>query len=130
LPRRLEALDLDQGEVAHVERATFRDLQRVYSMCDCKKRCDPRPCARSRRPGLEELLPECADADGFERVALDGAAGMVIYKRTWGGRAKLGAGPRRRLSVGHLQNEEREVRPKQRTYNCPQTAKKFHGKAP
>ena len=39
LPRRMEALDLDQDEVARVERATFQDLQRVCSVCDCKKRC-------------------------------------------------------------------------------------------
>ena len=39
LSRRMDALDLDENEVARVERATFQDLQRVCSMCDCKKRC-------------------------------------------------------------------------------------------
>ena len=39
LCRRMEVLDLDHDEVARVERATFQDLQRVCSMCDCKKRC-------------------------------------------------------------------------------------------
>jgi hypothetical protein len=39
LCRRMDVLDLDQNEVAHAERATFQDLQRVCSMCDCKKRC-------------------------------------------------------------------------------------------
>jgi hypothetical protein len=39
LCRRMEALDLKEDEVARVERATFQDLQRVCSMCDCKKRC-------------------------------------------------------------------------------------------
>jgi len=39
LCQRMEVLDLDQNEVARVERATFQDLQRVCSMCDCKKRC-------------------------------------------------------------------------------------------
>jgi hypothetical protein len=39
LCRRMEVLDLDENEVARVERATFQDLQRVCSMCDCKKRC-------------------------------------------------------------------------------------------
>jgi hypothetical protein len=39
LSRRMDALDLDESEVARVERATFQDLQRVCSMCDCKKRC-------------------------------------------------------------------------------------------
>ena len=39
LCQRMEVLDLDQNEVARVERATFQDLQRVCSMCNCKKRC-------------------------------------------------------------------------------------------
>lgn len=39
LGRRMDVLDLDENEVARVERATFQDLQRVCSMCDCKKRC-------------------------------------------------------------------------------------------
>ena len=39
LCRRMEVLGLDHDEVARVERATFQDLQRVCSMCDCKKRC-------------------------------------------------------------------------------------------
>ena len=39
LCRRMEVLDLDHDEDARVERATFQDLQRVCSMCDCKKRC-------------------------------------------------------------------------------------------
>ena len=39
LLRRMEALDLEQNEVAQIERATFQDLQRVCSMCDCKRRC-------------------------------------------------------------------------------------------
>jgi hypothetical protein len=39
LLRRMEVLDLDQNEVTRTERATFQDLQRVCSMCDCKKRC-------------------------------------------------------------------------------------------
>jgi len=39
LLQRMEVLDLDENEVARTERATFQDLQRVCSMCDCKKRC-------------------------------------------------------------------------------------------
>jgi hypothetical protein len=39
LGRRMSALDLNRNEVARAERATFQDLQRVCSMCDCKKRC-------------------------------------------------------------------------------------------
>jgi hypothetical protein len=39
LLQRTKVLDLDQNEIARTERATFQDLQRVCSMCDCKKRC-------------------------------------------------------------------------------------------
>jgi hypothetical protein len=36
---RMNALDLNQGEVARREPATFQDLQRVCTMCDCHRRC-------------------------------------------------------------------------------------------
>ncbi|MGA8649219.1 MAG: DUF6455 family protein [Xanthobacteraceae bacterium] len=36
---RMEVLDLDRNEVGRVERATFQDLQRVCTMCNCQKRC-------------------------------------------------------------------------------------------
>ena len=47
LQDRMAALDLDRGEVARREPATFQDLQRVCTMCDCHRRrardleCDP-----------------------------------------------------------------------------------------
>ena len=37
--QRMAALDLDQNEVAKTDRATFQDLQRVCTMCDCHRRC-------------------------------------------------------------------------------------------
>ena len=36
---RMNALDLDQGEVARTQPETFQDLQRVCTMCDCHRRC-------------------------------------------------------------------------------------------
>jgi hypothetical protein len=39
LLRRMAALDLDRNEVARTERATFQDLQRVCTLCQCQKRC-------------------------------------------------------------------------------------------
>ena len=33
LSRRMDALDLDENEVARVERATFQDLQRGFAAC-------------------------------------------------------------------------------------------------
>jgi hypothetical protein len=39
LPRMLAALRLDAAEIARSEPAAFRDLQRVCSLCDSKRRC-------------------------------------------------------------------------------------------
>jgi hypothetical protein len=39
LLRRMAVLDLDPKEVRAAEPATFRDLQRVCSMCESKRRC-------------------------------------------------------------------------------------------
>jgi hypothetical protein len=59
LLRRMEALDLNQSEVARTERATFQDLQRVCSLCDCK-----RPCARdlARDPFNRSWKAYCPNA--------------------------------------------------------------------
>ena len=40
LPRMLAALDINAAEVARSEPAAFRDLQRVCSLCDSKRRCE------------------------------------------------------------------------------------------
>lgn len=37
--RRMGALDLDPADVAEADRATFLDLERVCTFCDCKGRC-------------------------------------------------------------------------------------------
>jgi hypothetical protein len=39
LLERMTALDLDEAEVARLEPATFQDLQRVCTMCDCHRHC-------------------------------------------------------------------------------------------
>ena len=39
LLERMAALDLDGGEIVRREPATFRDLQRVCTMCNCRRRC-------------------------------------------------------------------------------------------
>jgi hypothetical protein len=39
LLRRMAALDLDPAEVSQVGPQTFRDLQRVCSLCESKRRC-------------------------------------------------------------------------------------------
>jgi hypothetical protein len=39
LLRRMAALDLDPNEVGRIEAATFRDLQRVCTLCKSHRRC-------------------------------------------------------------------------------------------
>ena len=39
LLKRMAALDLDKNEVARTEPATFQDLRRVCTMCNCHRRC-------------------------------------------------------------------------------------------
>ena len=57
LLRRMEALDLEQNEVAQIERATFQDLQRVCSMCDCKRRCACDLARKPVNPSWEDYCP-------------------------------------------------------------------------
>jgi hypothetical protein len=59
LLQRMAALDLDQNEVARSERATFQDLQRVCTMCDCHRRC-ARDLARD--PGAPAWKDYCPNA--------------------------------------------------------------------
>jgi hypothetical protein len=39
LMRRMAALDLDPNEVGRIEPAAFRDLQRVCTLCNSRRRC-------------------------------------------------------------------------------------------
>jgi uncharacterized protein DUF6455 len=76
LGRRMDVLDLDENEVARVERATFQDLQRVCSMCDCKKRC-ARDLARN--PADQVWKDYCPNAQTL--TALNGLPWMA--RREW-----------------------------------------------
>jgi len=62
LQRRMAALDLDPAEVARLEPAAFRDLQRVCGMCKSHRRCArdfahdaPLPAWESYCPNAETL---------------------------------------------------------------------------
>ena len=57
LLQRMKVLDLDQNEIARTERATFQDLQRVCSMCDCKKRCARDLAHDSADPAWKDYCP-------------------------------------------------------------------------
>ncbi len=54
---RMTALDLDADEVARTERATFQDMQRVCSMCDCHKRCARDLMRDSADPAWKDYCP-------------------------------------------------------------------------
>ena len=60
LLRRMAALDLSSEEVDKVERATFLDLQRVCTVCNCKRRC-MRDMARNANDAVwEDYCPNVA----------------------------------------------------------------------
>jgi hypothetical protein len=63
LERRMTALDLDREEILQSEPGVFRDLQRVCTLCNNKKRCShdlaKAPCAttwKSYCPNVSTLL--------------------------------------------------------------------------
>jgi len=57
LLRRMAVLDLDQNEVARAERATFQDLQRVCTMCECHRRCARDLMRDSANPAWKDYCP-------------------------------------------------------------------------
>jgi len=60
LLRRMAALDLDRKEVAQVEPQTFRDLQRVCTLCESHRQCARDLSRDSGDPGWEDYCPNVA----------------------------------------------------------------------
>ena len=60
LLRRMAALDLSPEEVAQVERATFLDLERVCTVCDCKGRCRRHLARQPDDAAWEDYCPNVA----------------------------------------------------------------------
>lgn len=58
--RRMAALDLDPQEVAAVDRATFLDLERVCTLCDCKGRCQRELAQHPDDTDWEDYCPNVA----------------------------------------------------------------------
>jgi hypothetical protein len=58
--RRMAALDLNPEEVAEVDRATFLDLERVCTFCDCKGRCKRDFARRPDDAEWEDYCPNVA----------------------------------------------------------------------
>lgn len=60
LLRRMAALDLDRKEVAQVEPATFRDLQRLCTLCESHRQCARDLARDSGDPVWEDYCPNVA----------------------------------------------------------------------
>ncbi len=60
LLRRMAALDLDRKEVAQVEPQTFRDLQRICTMCKSHRQCARDLLRDARNPAWEDYCPNVA----------------------------------------------------------------------
>ena len=58
--RRMAALDLDRKEVAQVEPATMRDLQRLCTLCESHRQCARDLSRESGDPGWEDYCPNVA----------------------------------------------------------------------
>jgi len=57
LLQRMASLDLDRGEVSRIEPQTFRDLQRVCTMCESRGRCARDLKRDSADPVWEDYCP-------------------------------------------------------------------------
>src|ERR1700690_61749 len=60
LSRRMAALDLDRKEVAQTHPQTFRDLQRICTLCESHRQCTRDLTRDSGDPGWEEYCPNVA----------------------------------------------------------------------
>jgi len=60
LLRRMAVLDLDPAEVAQVGPQTFRDLQRVCSLCESKRRCVRDFARDAAAPQWQDYCPNAA----------------------------------------------------------------------
>ncbi len=60
LLRRMVALHIDQNEVFQTEPGTFRDLQRVCTLCESRRRCARDLARDSTDPVWEDYCPNIA----------------------------------------------------------------------
>ena len=60
LLRRMAALDLDHKEVAQLELRTFRDLQRICTLCESHRQCARDLLRDSSDPAWEDYCPNVA----------------------------------------------------------------------
>jgi hypothetical protein len=75
LLRRMAALDLDRNEVSWTEPRTYRDLRRVCSMCNARRRC------------TRDLARDSADR-AWQDYCPNAATLMALNARPWRARAE------------------------------------------
>ena len=59
LPKMLRALGIDQADLARTETHVLRDMERVCSVCNHKRRCGHEARRRHRRRELRRVLRQC-----------------------------------------------------------------------
>jgi hypothetical protein len=78
LLRRMAALDLDRGEIARAEPATFRDLQKVCSLCRSRRRCVRDMAHDINNPRWQEYCPNATTLKALDAMpGLRGASGKT-----------------------------------------------------
>lgn len=68
LQRRMAHLDLDPKEVAWLEPAAFRDLQRVCTMCKSHRRCAWDFARKASPPTWERYCPNTSTLEALNRM--------------------------------------------------------------
>jgi hypothetical protein len=68
LHQRMAALDLDENEVAQTERETFRDLQRVCTMCESKGQCAGDFRRDAADPGWQNYCPNAETLMALDKL--------------------------------------------------------------
>ena len=70
LLRRMAALDLDGKKVAQVEPQTFRDLQRICTLCESHRQCARDLSRDSGDPAWEDYCPNVATLKALNAMPL------------------------------------------------------------
>ena len=65
LPKMLRALGIDQADLARTEAHVLRDMERVCSVCNHKRRCDYELAAGTAGANYEEYCGNASTIDGL-----------------------------------------------------------------
>jgi len=69
LPKMLQALGIDQADLARTETLVLRDMERVCSLCDQKRRCGHELVTGSAAAHYEEFCANAPTIDGLGKRA-------------------------------------------------------------